>query len=484
MGGSVDTNAPTQSQVYRATRWNVAASAFGQGGRLLVFLLLARLLAPEDFGLMAMALVVVGFLNIIRNLGTGPAVIQRTTLSSELLDSVFWLNIAAGMLLALLVLMLAPAVSAGFAEPRLTPVLQVLAAGFLITTAGTLPRALLHRRLSFHWVAVAEIGAMLVYAAVALPLALLGYGVWSLVAATLSSDLAATASSWIGARWRPRARCDAASLASIWKFSANLTLSQIVSYFLWQSDRIIIGRFLGAGDLGVYAIAHRLLGFAVLFLVPQLHAVLFPALARSSDAGIRSGFARAQRGIAMVVFPLVIGLSAVGPTFVHAFLGAEWALAAVLIPILGVRYVAEAILQGVGVLYQVKARTDLLLAWQLGSGAVFVTSYLAGLPWGLVGVATAQSMAIVALTYPGFAIPLRLIGQKVIEMARDLTPYMLANGVMLAATLAYLTVSEARGGDAWSVLAGAVLAGGVSYALATYLLRPAALTDLQGLLRR
>ena len=475
---------PTSSKVYQATRWSIAASAIGQGGRLVTFLVLARLLSPDDFGLMAMAFVIVGFLNVLRNLGTGAAIVQRDSLSPILLDSVFWLNIASGLVLGAAVVTFAGAGALAFGEPRLTPVLQALAVGFVIGTAGTLPRALLQRRMQFRRIAIAEIASMLAFAVTALPLAILGFAVWSLVIATLVSEFVVTLMNWFSARWRPRMRCDAQAIRSIWKFSYNLTLSQIVSYFLWQSDRIIVGRFLGTAELGIYSIANRLLGFSVRFLVPQLHAVLFPALSRVSDARIRSGFVRAECGIAMVVFPLIIGIGVVGPTFVHAFLGPEWALAAVLMPILAVRYVLQSVLQGVGTLYQVKGRTDLLLYWQIASGLVFLASYLAGLPWGLVGVSAAQAIAILLLAYPGFAVPFRLIGQNVSDLLRELTPHILANAAMVIAAISYLGIANAIGVDQWIQLGVAVVVGASVYGMATLVLRPKALADLRGLLTR
>ena len=479
--GSVE---PTSGKVYRATRWSMVASVVGQGGRLVTFLFLARLLSPEDFGLMAMAFVIIGFLNVIRNLGTGAAIIQRDTLSTILLDSVFWLNITSGLVLGVAVVSFAWAGALAFDEPLLTPVLQALAIGFVIGTAGVLPRALLQRRMQFQWIAVADIVSMLAFALTALPLAVRGFGVWSLVIGTIVSEFVLTLMNWIAARWKPRLRCDVKALRSIWKFSSNLTLSQIVSYFLWQSDRIIIGRFLGSTELGIYSIANRLLGFSVQFLIPQLHSVLFPALSRVNDVRIRSGFVRAECGIAMVVFPLIIGVGVVGPTFVDVFLSPEWALAAVLLPILAVRYVLQSILQGVGTLYQVKGRTDLLLYWQIGSGLVFLASYLAGLPWGLVGVATAQSMAIMLLAYPGFAVPFRLIGQKLSDLLRELKPHVIGNLVMVFATVAYLGLASAYGVDQWIQLGGGIVVGVLTYGVMTLTLRPKALTDLKGLIGR
>ncbi len=481
-----ESSEPKAGAVFSSARWSVGSSAVSQVVRLVYSLFLARVfLTPEDFGLMAMANVVMQFLQLFRDMGTGRALVTEKELTPQLLHTVFWLNIGVGVLLAALLAAASGLAATGFGDQRVQPLLAVTALGFVFTAFGSVPSGVLQHRLAFNRVAVAEGVSLVLYIAVGTGMALQGYGVWALVGSALVGQLANSLASFGLARYRPALVFSREELRRIFAFSANLTLFNIVNYGLLNADKVLIGRLLGAADLGLYSWADRLLRMPMSAIVPQLFRVLFPALARSdSDSRVREGVLRAVAGLALVLFPITAGIGAVGDSFVRVALDETWAPIGKLLPLLCVRYLGELTLRIGTVLYSVRKRTDLQLYWGIGSGIVFLLSYLVGARWGLMGVAAAQACAMLVLFFPGLSLPLRLIRLPVATVLKHLAPYALATValVLLAAGSIYAT----RAAELWEplVLGIGVAAGAVGYITLLSLQRPPGLRDLAQLLGR
>jgi PST family polysaccharide transporter len=184
-----------REQTVHGVQWNTAAQVGQQVTQLVTLAVLGRLLSPEDFGLLGMATVITGFALLFNDLGTSAAVIQQRDPSEELLSSIFWANLLFGALLSLVVLLGAPVVAAYYRDPRVTPVLRVLALMFPISALGTLQKSLLEKRMAFHLTAHIEVAAVAVGAIVAIALAIAHAGVWALVAQSLTIFAATSACS-------------------------------------------------------------------------------------------------------------------------------------------------------------------------------------------------------------------------------------------------------------------------------------------------
>lgn len=479
-------NPISSGSVLRSARWNSIGQSLAQGIRFLAVIILARLLAPDEFGVMSMALVVMGLMTLFQNMGTTAAIIQTQDLTPDLLHSVFWLNVLVGLALALCVFVSAELVSDLFGDQRLAPVLRFLCLGFAILGIGSVSQALLHRKMQFRQVAIIQVVTVVIYAGIALGLAFQGYGVWSLAVAHVTHTVLMAVFLLVAAKWRPRLHLSWIDLRSIFSFSANLTAFDILSYALFNADRLIVGRFLGAAALGIYDLANQLCGYIVRFLLPALVNVLYPAMSRIADDDDRLGKAllRATAGMVLVFAPTVAGIAAIADVFVEVVFDPRWAGVALIVPILAVRYLLELVLNTVAVLYRVKGRTDLLLYWAIGSGVVFVLSYLAGLQWGIVGVAAAQSLAMCVLAYPAFRIPLSLIGLPVRRVLATVMPHALACVAMVVSVRLFLAAGEGFALTNIVLLFGGIATGALVYGVAILLLRAGGLDDLLYLVLR
>ena len=219
---------------------------------------LARLVSPEDFGVVAMAMVFVGFVDLLRDLGTGVAIVQREVISPELLSSIFWFNLGFSAIVAFALVAAAEGIAILYGQPRVTPILQALSVGVLASGASVVHASLLTREMRFARLAAAETASTVSAALAAVVLAVGGLGIWSLVCQTLVTAVATCFLVWSLNRWRPQAVFDFRALRSILPFSMHLFGFTAVNYFARNADNFLVGRYLGAQQLGYYDLAYRL----------------------------------------------------------------------------------------------------------------------------------------------------------------------------------------------------------------------------------
>jgi len=372
----------------RATRWSLVSQWVRQILTLLVTALLARILVPEDYGLIGMALVVTNLANLFRDLGTSSAVIQREEVSETLLSTLLWTNLAVGCSLAGLVALVAVPAAYYFRDPRLTWILWALAPSFILAGGSTVQQALLQRDLRFARLARVEILSCAFGASVACAAALSGLSLWSLVAQTLSYNAVSAVLLWRLNGWRPRAQFSFLELKSVWNYSLNLTGFSTVNYLIRNADSLLIGRMLGSQSLGFYSMASKIILYPLQTISGMVGRTLFPALARAQndEATFRRGYFGAVGFIAMVTFPLMAGLMAIAKPAVTTFLSPKWSPVVPLLLILCPLGLIQSVLTTSGVIFQAKGRTDLMFRIGACSSAATVVAFVVGLHWGLLGL--------------------------------------------------------------------------------------------------
>lgn len=472
-----------RSSASSGIRWSSASQFLRQGVQLLTTVLLARLLDPSDFGLVSMAAVVIALVQVFGDLGIASAVIQRKRVSADFLSSIFWANALFGIVVTATVAALAPLAAAFFGDPRVASILRVLSLGFLAGGLGIVQKAVLERDLAFRRLAYLETAATGAGAAVGIGLALSGAGAWSLAWQSVATAAATTALFWFGARWRPGWVFRWPEVRSVSSYSLNLTGFNLLNYFARNADYILIGRFLGAVPLGYYTLAYRIMFYPLQNISTVVGRVALPLFSRiqEDDAAFRAAYVKANGGIALAVVPMMLGLWAVAEPAVLLLFGPRWAPVVPLVLILAPIGMLQSVGSTVGTIYQVKGRTDLMLRWGIVAGALVVISFAAGLRWGVVGVAAAYAVASLALAYPNFAIPFRLIGLGVGEFLSGLARPLAAGGIMLVLVLAgrSLLPPGLPAGWALSIL---VPAGAAAYLAATWLLNREMFRETVGLI--
>jgi PST family polysaccharide transporter len=468
-----------KQQVVSGVKWSAVAQASQQVLHLATTVVLANLLIPDAFGLMGMALVFIGFLEIFKHLGTAVAVIQRKEISEELLSSVFWLNTVFGLLVMLLLIGGAPLLAEVYQEPDVTPIIRALAVGFLISGVSILQQALLQRKMAFNTLAHINMGAALLGSIAGIGAALLGAGVWSLVAKSIVTDTTKTIWLWGASRWRPHFLFRWGEIWSISNYSLNLTGFTIFKYFANNVDYLLIGRYLGAEALGYYTLAYRLMLYPAWNISGVIARVTFPAYVQMQDEDVRlrDAHKKVSSTIAFVTFPLMLGMMVVAEPFVMALFGPDWAPVILLLTLLAPIGMEQSVGYILEPIYRAKGRTDWLFWWGIVSGVLKTVAVIIGLQWGVVGVAVGYVLSTLLLMYPSYAIPYRLIGLPVREFAQALARPFLGSLLMVAVVLAAQWLLGGLLSSVW-LLAVLVVLGGLAYLLATWLFNRVQMLEL------
>jgi len=374
----------------------LCGQAVGFAFRLGFMIVLARLLDPKDFGLVAMVTVITGIYGMFTSLGLSSATVQKVNITGDQISTLFWINMLIGALLAILCLATAPVLVAFYHEPRLLWVTVTMAMGFLINAAGVQHQALLQRHLRYVTVTVIDGLSQLASIVVGIGLALGGFGYWALVGAMLTSSGVATAGAWLTARWLPGRPRWNAGIATMLHFGGTITLNSLVSYSSYNLEKVLLGRFWGADALGIYGRAFQLISVPTEYLNSAIGGVAFSALSRLQDdpARLRSYFLKGYALAISLTLPTTIFCGLFADELILVLFGPNWVKAAVIfrllaptILILGMINPLAWLLFSIGL--QVRS-----LKIALAIAPIVVTAYMIGLPYGPAGVASAYSIAM------------------------------------------------------------------------------------------
>jgi len=477
----------SETDVYQGVRWSAVGAWGAQVVQLGISIVLARLLMPKDYGLLAMAIVFIGFLEIFKRMGFHTAIIQRRQVDDVLLSSLYYFLIAVSVLLFLATVAAAPVVAWIYGEPRVAWVTAALGLGFPLSAPCLMPFALLNRRMKFGMLAVADLTSVALGGCVSITLAVVGWGVWALVVGSLASTAIRTFLHHAMSRWRPRLVFRWQDVRSVFRFGANVTGFTTFNYFARNADNFIIGTFLGATSLGYYSLAYGILLKPRDAVTNVLMNVLFPALSRiqDDDARLKAAYLRACGAIAFVTFPMMFGLVAVAHPFVQVVLGEKWLPAVPLILILAPLGALQSVWVPVGQIFLVKDRTDWYFRIGIAQSCLTVGAFVVGVAWGTVGVAAAYAL------FNLFWIPVCFwLGSKLISglRARDfyleLLPYGALSLTMCLAVLLFGKILNFMNVAAPVALPLSVLLGICIYLGAAVASQPKAYADFMKLLPR
>jgi O-antigen/teichoic acid export membrane protein len=383
-----------------------AVMVTAQGLKLVIMtastLVLARLLTPHDYGLVGMVVVVTGFIALFKNLGLSTAMIQKAELTHEQTSTLFWVNLLASVAITLITIALAPAVAWFYAEPQLTKITAAFALGFIISGLGSNHEALIRRQMRFATLASVEIASQAIGILVAIFLAFRGAGVWALVFNQLAYFTAYTIGLWLFCNWIPGPPVRYSGVRPMLAFGRDLTGYNVLNYFTRNLDNLLVGKFWGAQQLGIYSKAYQLLLLPVEQLGVPLDGIALTTLSRLNDSATRyrQGFLRMLDKVAMFSMPLIAFMMVTSDWLVRIVLGPQWSEAAAIFAVLGLVGLLEPVGNAMGWLMISQGRSRDVLRWGMVNSSITVASFLIGLPWGAFGVAVAFSLIGTFVRFP------------------------------------------------------------------------------------
>ena len=396
-------------------------------------MVLARLLTPGDFGLIAMVTAITGFVAMFKDAGLSMATVQRKDVTHEQVSTLFWINVALSALAMLVIAALAPAIAYFYSEPRLVWITLALAGTMLFGGLTVQHQALLRRQMRFRALAVVEIVTMACGIAVAIAMGLLGFGYWSLVGMAAGAAFTNAVLVWALCDWRPGLVKRGCGAGSMLRFGGGITAFNFLNYFTRNSDNVIIGFALGSGSLGIYSKAYNLLMLPIRQINAPVGSVMVPALSRLQDdpSRYRGAYLKAVSAVAMVGMPIVACAFVLADEAVAILLGQGWEQAASVF-----RWLAPAALFGTlnvapGWLCVSLGRARTQLKWAMIWAPTTVLAFIIGVQFGILGVAAAFSASWCIGLYVFIAMACRGSPVRQRDIAIAIGPQVLAS---LAAT--------------------------------------------------
>lgn len=374
----------------------------------LVLFVVTCYVPKEDFGLVGIALAFILFMELVLKQGFAQALVQRAKLDPEHLDTAFWTGIGLAVVISAGCVFSAEWVAAVYNEPDLTPVLRWLSVCLLTGSLGYTQEAILRRRLAFKILAIRQLLAVLGGGVVGIGMAILGYGIWSLVGQLVTTGVIGAAVLWLACNWRPGLKFSGRHLRELWSFSVFVMGVNVLVFVTRRSDMLLIGYFLGIGPAGIYFVAFRLLSAVTQAFTQTIAAVALPTFSRiQHDAQqMRHAFGTATQITALISFPVFVGLATLAPELVSVLFGEDWTGCVPVVRLLAMSGCVQALFHFTGPVILAKGKASMRFWLALLNASVQVVAVLIAVHWGIVAVALAGLVRI-SLMYPVFMLMVR-----------------------------------------------------------------------------
>jgi O-antigen/teichoic acid export membrane protein len=362
--------------------------------------ILSHYLSPKDYGLMAIVMVVIGFSKIFSDMGISNAIIHKQNITLEQLSSLYWLNIASGIFIFVIVLFIAPLIAKFYNEPSLTILLSFVAMTFIILSFGNQYKILFQKELEFNIIAKIEILASIASFLVAVFFALLDYGVFALVYATLTSSVvSSTLLIYFGMhKHKPKFLYNHYQIKTFFSFGLFQIGENILNYFSSQFDVILIGKILGTDVLGIYTIAKNLAMRPMQVINPIVTRVTFPLMAKVQidNNKLKNIYLKSINYLSSINFPIYIMVIILSDHIINILFGNNWQGASDILKVLSLYAMFRSVGNPIGTLQLAKGRADMGFYWDLGVFILLPLSIYIGTNWGILGVSYGMVLVMIA----------------------------------------------------------------------------------------
>ncbi len=471
-----------QSLRQRSARGALSTLA-GQWTRLLLqtasTVVLARLIAPGQYGLVAMVIAVVGVGDALWNLGLSQATVQRRDIRSEQVTFFFWVQGVIGALMTIATVALAPVLARFYDQPELVSLTRVLALMFVLNGVSSQHLAVLTRQMRFGLLSAIEVMGLVLGITVAIVIALLGGGAWAIAMMMLAAPVVRLLVSWACSGWRPGRPAQAPDVRPMLRFGMNLTVTNVLDYTAQNLDNVLIGRFYGTEALGLYSRAYNLLLMPLRQITAPVARVAVPVLSYLQDqpARYRRFFMVAQSAAAYASLPLICLLSGLSYEVISIMLGDKWLGAVPIFKILSIAGVLVTMRSSNGWLFVSTGHAGRQALWALFNRPVVIAGFVVGLRWGTTGVAWGFLAAHLVLLVPSLYLATKDTPVSMLDIWQSVRrPATLSLLVYAVAELAHWQFH----GSSWLVLLVAGAGTAVIFG-AAYVCWPAMRRDLREL---
>lgn len=413
--------------------WSAIERFGNQGIQFVIGLILARLLMPEDYGLIGMLLVFISVAQVFVEGGFSSALIRKTNANTLDYATVFWFNLVVSIACYIILFFSAPWIALFFEEPKLTLLARVIGLNIIINSFGIIQKTLLSKSLNFKSQAKVNLISILISGLIGVYFAYAGYGVWALVVQNLSRNLMMNAAFWIIARWRPEMKFSKSSFHELFGFGSRLMLALLLNTISEQLYAIVIGKLYNTKSLGFYTRANQFQKLPVSSIYGAIGAVCYPVLAelQGDEARLKEGYRSMIRLVAFILFPIMVILGAVSQPMVHLVLTDKWLPT---VPILQVLCIVGAFypLHAINIdILKVKGRTDILLKLQVIKQIIYIAMIVVCFRWGVMGLVWGEVAINFIAYYLNTFFSKKLLDYSFVDQLSDLAVFAFISGFTL-----------------------------------------------------
>ncbi|MCQ6962761.1 lipopolysaccharide biosynthesis protein [Methanolobus chelungpuianus] len=364
-------------------------------------LVLARLLDPADFGLIAIGLLAINTMSIFRDMGFGAALIHRKEDPDYIAANTSFILIPIfATILLVIAYFSAPYMAVFFDNSEVSPIIRVLALTFLISSFGTVPSILLEKELEFKKKVIPETLPRLGYAIVAILFAFYGYGVWSLVYGQITSAVLTTALIWIVSDWRPHLMFDKNVTKELFKYGKHILGASIIIFLITNVDDALVGRVLGIEELGFYTLAYTISNLPATQITHLIGRVMFPTYSKLQHDidKLKSIYLKSITFISMLSIPTSIGILLIAPSFITFILGEKWTPAIPALQILCFYGLFRSIAATSGSLFQAIGKPIVLMKTSIMQLVLMLLLFPVFYRYGITGISVAVTIPLFIIT--------------------------------------------------------------------------------------
>jgi lipopolysaccharide exporter len=470
----------------RAARGGFWAFFSYGGGRLLGVIrsiILARLLLPDDFGLMGLAEVATGFLAVMTEMGVAPTLIHKQDANGDVLHTAWIISVLRGILLCIITFLAASPTAAFFGTPALTPILQVMAFMFIASGLNNTGLILLKKELEFRTLAYFDLAVNASSLIVATIAAVILRNTWALVLGALSQALVILIGSYIIHPFRPRPKWHSGAAKDVLNFGKYIFGAGIVNYFLTQGDDALVGKILGTAQLGFYGMAYKLSNMPTTSITHVIGRVAFPAYAKLQNdiPALRQAYLRILKITSLLAVPMAGGLFALAPELVQLLYGQNWLPMIPSFMVLCAYGLERAVNASVGALFNAKGKPQIpfyLVIFKLILLALMI--YPLTVRYGILGTSVASALVAVIISMNAMPLVARALECKISMVLRPLVGPFAATGMMVSSLL-LLKLSGWFNPNFFSLMT-LVIVGVLVYALSLYMIDRPSIQEIKQLI--
>lgn len=443
--------------------WSIIQVIGRQGITFLIFTTLAIILSPADFGVLGMAMVWIAFIQTFSEMGFGAALIQRQNVDSKHFSTIFFINVAAGIVLTFIGIIISWPSAFFFKTPEVQPIMAFLSFGFVINSFSLTQMTIAQKEMRFRDLAMRDISASLIGGITGIILALLKYGIWSLVILSLTTSIVGTLLLWKVSKWRPKLREFSFKYAKdLWPYSSKIFLFNIFRYFAQNTDKLLVGYLLGSVALGLYTFAYNITILPISTFVGAIGNYLLPKFSRmQADLElVKSSYLFINKAINSVVAPLMVIVIFLSPILIPYIWGQKWIQAIPLIQIFAILAILQSLISPVGQLMKALNRPGWLFNWSvLITVVVLIFVWIGARYKGIVGATFGLTIAHILAVPIIFFIIRKLVHISTRDILNSLLPSTISS-LLIGLLLLWLWNSKIFLGDTRvliSLFSGALL---------------------------